>query len=105
MSEQLVDPGRVVVGLHDQPLDADQAGGVLPGAGLAENVEAADVAAHQPPLAEGLGDAVDRRHVALRGRHVLADQVDVAFLFDQRLDDPGRVRIGTPGPCSACPWA
>ena len=51
-AQQLVDPRRVVVGLHDQPLDADQAGGVLPGAGLAEDVEAADVAAHQPPLAE-----------------------------------------------------
>ena len=68
-AQQFVNPGRVVVGLHDQPLDAHQAGRVLPGAGLAENVEAADVRPHQPPLAERLDDAVDLLDVAFRSRH------------------------------------
>ena len=43
-----MDPSRIVVGFHDQPLDADQASRVLPGAGLAEDVEAADVPRTSP---------------------------------------------------------
>ena len=82
--QQFVDPGRIVVGGHDEFLDAHQAGRVLPAAGLAKNVEAADVPAHDPALAEFLRRLRSmRRQVALRRGHELGKQIDVPLLLDR----------------------
>ena len=87
-------PAGIVVRFHDHPLRADDAAGVLPGAGLAEDVEAADVPAHQRTLAVFVRNAVHRRHVALGRGGELGDELDIPFLFDGMLDHPRRVLVG-----------
>ncbi len=73
---------------------AGQAGGVLPGAGLPEDVEAADIRADQSAIAAVASRGLYHLYIAQRGCAVLPDEINVALLLDQRLHNPGALRIG-----------
>ena len=87
-------PARIVERFHDHALRTDDATSVLPGTGLAEDVEAADVPAHQRGLTVLICRSVHRLHIALGRGGELSDEVDVPFLLDGMFDHPRCVLVG-----------
>ena len=87
-AQEFVHPFGIVVGFHNQPLDAHQARGILPCARLTETVKAADVPPDQAALSKRLRLPVHRLHVAFGGGRVVADEVDVRFFLDQVFHHP-----------------
>ena len=80
---------------QDELLDVEQAGGVLPAAGLV----APDEAAQDAPVADRVVGPADRGRVEPGHGHVLLDEPDVVVVLDEVLRDPGRhpVALGPVG--------
>jgi hypothetical protein len=85
-AEEFVDPIRFVETAQDQLLRIDEAGGVLPAAGLISP----DEPAQNSLISEAVIGPVHGRRVEARHGHEFLDQADILVLLDQGLGDPGR---------------
>ena len=86
--EQGMYPRRIVIGCHNQTLCPHQATGILPAAGLPEDVKTTNMSPDQTSLGPCCGNLIDCIDTTEWSGNKLPDEIDIVFFLDDMLTDP-----------------